>query len=87
MKKKSVKARVACAVGKVLHKHTVDDSVQYIGSLGKKHVGRKKTQTVAGVNSLNSSRWNPRILCNTTKGARAIKEDDRTVGGSVWQVP
>ena len=32
----------------------------------KKHVGRNKTQAVAGVNSLNSSRWNPRILCNTT---------------------
>ena len=33
----------------------------------KKHVGRNETQAVAGVNSLNSSRWNPQIPCNTTK--------------------
>ena len=25
-------------------------------------MGKKETQAVAGVNSLNSSRWNPRIL-------------------------
>ena len=34
---------------------------QYIKSPGE-------TQAVAGTNSLNSSRWNPRIRCNTTKG-------------------
>ena len=28
--------------------------------------GRKK-QAVAGIDSLNSIQWNPRILCNTSK--------------------
>ena len=46
---------------------TGDDSVQYIGSQGEAR-GKRKTQAVAGINSLHSSRWNPRILCNATKG-------------------
>ena len=52
--KKSVKAGVARAVGKICT-HTVDDSVQYIGSQGEAR-GKRKTQAVAGINSLNSSR-------------------------------
>ena len=64
------------------HLHSVDDSVQYIGSQGETR--GKKTQAVAGLNSLTSSRWNPWILCNATK---RIQEDNRTAGRSVWQVP
>ena len=32
---------------------------------------------------VNSSRWNPRILYNATKGAGEIQEGNRTAGGSV----
>ena len=46
--------------------HTIDDSVQYIGS--QVETRGEKTQAVAGVNSLNSSRGNPWFLCNATKG-------------------
>ena len=53
-RKKSVRTGAARSVGKTLYLHTVDDSVQYIGSLGEKH-GKKETQAVAGTNSLNSS--------------------------------
>ena len=47
--------------------HGYIDSVQYVGSLGEAH-GKMKHRLLLVQISLNSSRWNPRILCNTTKG-------------------
>ena len=49
-------------------------------------MGKKVTQAVAGTNSLNSRRWNPRILCNS-KGGQGIQQDNQAAGGSLWQVP
>ena len=41
----------------------------------EKHEGIKLTQAVAGINSLNSNRLNPRIQSNASKGVRAVQEE------------
>ena len=52
--------------------------------LKEKHVGRK-TQAVAGINSLNSIHWNPQILCNTTKGTRGTGGSRKTTRHAIFR--
>ena len=41
---------------------------------------KEKTQAAAGINSLNSIQWNPRILCNTSKGTWGTERAKKTTG-------
>ena len=69
--RKSVRARVACAVGKVCTCKQLNDSVQ-LRRISSEWL-KKENTSVAVLISLNSiqCQLNPRILSNTTKEARS----------------
>ena len=66
---------MACSVGKVCT-YTLLMTVCSTSNMREKHEGIKLTKAVAGINSLNSNRWNPWKQGNASKGCQ--KDPGRT---------
>ena len=65
-RKKSVTTDVACSAGKVCT-YTLLMTVCSTSNIRETRRDKKLTHAVAGINSLNSNRWNPRIQSNASK--------------------